>query len=119
MNETTPKTPLLSDKMYVILKFVAMILLPAVGSAYFALAQIWHLPKANEVNGTILVIDTLLGGILGLSTSQYNRSGVKYDGNLVVEEPASGKQVYSLVIHSDVNKINEQKELVLKVVPQQ
>jgi len=47
----------LSNKAYDIMKFVAQILLPALGTLYFALAQIWDLPLAEEIVGTITAVD--------------------------------------------------------------
>lgn len=64
----------LSNKVYEILKWVAMYLLPAVGTLYFALAGIWGLPFGEQVVGTITAADTFLGVILGISTAQYNKS---------------------------------------------
>lgn len=63
----------MSNKTYDILKFVAQILLPALGTLYFALAGIWDLPKGEEVVGTIVALDTFLGALLGISTSNYNK----------------------------------------------
>jgi hypothetical protein len=51
-----------------------MYLLPAAGTLYFALAGIWGLPYGEQVVGTITAIDTFLGVILGISTSQYNKT---------------------------------------------
>ena len=62
-----------SDKIYDILKWVALILLPALGTLYFALASIWGLPYGQEVVGTITAIDAFLGALLGISTVQYKR----------------------------------------------
>lgn len=67
----------MSDKTYDILKWVAMYLLPASGTLYFALAGIWGLPYGEEVVGTITAIDTFLGVILGISTAQYNKKVCK------------------------------------------
>ena len=61
----------MSNKLYDILKWVALILIPALGSFYFGLARIWNLPLAEEVVGTITVIDTLLGTLLGISNLNY------------------------------------------------
>jgi hypothetical protein len=61
-----------SNKTYDTLKWIAQILLPALGTLYFALAKIWGLPFAAEIVGTIAAIDTFLGAILGLSTKRYN-----------------------------------------------
>lgn len=63
---------MLSNKTYDVLKWIAQILLPALGTLYFALAQIWNLPFAEEIVGTIVAIDTFLGVLLGISTSKYN-----------------------------------------------
>lgn len=63
----------LNNKVYDILKFVAQILLPAIGTLYFALARIWDFPFAEEIVGTITAVDAFLGALLGISTLQYNK----------------------------------------------
>ena len=60
------------DKTYDILKWIAQIFLPALGALYFGLAQIWGFPCGEEIVGTIAVIDTFFGVILGISTRNYN-----------------------------------------------
>ncbi len=64
----------LNNSMYDILKWVAMYLLPALGTLYFALASIWGLPYGEQVVGTITALDTFLGVILGISSAQYNKT---------------------------------------------
>ena len=63
----------MSNKVYDVLKFIAQILLPAIGTLYFALAKIWGLPYAAEIVGTISAVDAFLGALLGISTMQYNK----------------------------------------------
>ena len=63
----------MSNKVYDILKFIALILLPALGTLYFTLAGIWGLPYGEQIIGTIAAVDTFLGVILGISTAQYNK----------------------------------------------
>lgn len=63
----------LSNKTYDILKWIAVILLPALGTLYFALAGIWGFPYAEQIVGTITAIDTFLGVLLGISTSSYKK----------------------------------------------
>ena len=41
------------------------------GALYFGLAKIWKLPYPEEIVGTITVIDTFLGCLLGISTMNY------------------------------------------------
>ena len=63
----------LSNDLYDKLKWVAMILLPAVSVLYLALAGLWNLPYPEQISGTVMAIDTFLGAILGISTNNYNK----------------------------------------------
>ena len=63
----------LNNKVYDILKWVATLLLPALGTLYFALAGIWGFPYGEQIVGTITAVDTFLGVILGISSAQYNK----------------------------------------------
>ena len=61
----------MSNKVYDVLKFIAQIVLPALGTLYFALAQIWGLPYGEQIVGTIVAVDAFLGTMLGVSTKSY------------------------------------------------
>ena len=63
----------MSNKTYDILKWIAMVVLPALGTLYFALAGIWGFPYGEEIVGTITAVDTFLGVILGISAVQYSK----------------------------------------------
>ena len=67
----------MSNKVYDVLKFICQIVLPAIGTLYFALAGIWGFPYGEQIVGTITAIDTFLGVILGISTIDYNRKNNK------------------------------------------
>lgn len=69
----------MNNKIYDTLKFIAMVVLPAIGTLYFALAQIWGLPYGEQIVGTITAIDAFLGAILGISTAQYNKKTTPMD----------------------------------------
>lgn len=64
----------LNNKVYDALKWIVMIVIPAVTTAYVGLAAIWGFPFAEEVAKTSAVICTLLGALLGISTAQYNKT---------------------------------------------
>ena len=64
----------MSDKVYNVLKWIAMVVLPAIGTLYFTLSGIWGFPFGEQIVGTIAAVDTFLGVILGISTAQYNKS---------------------------------------------
>ena len=61
----------ISNKTYDILKFICTILLPALGTLYFALAQIWGLPYGEEIVGTIAAVTTFIGVCIGISSYNY------------------------------------------------
>lgn len=70
-HEGDPKG-IFNNNTYNVLKFIAQILLPALGTLYLAIAQIWGLPFGREVGLTIAAVDTFLGIILGLSSKRYS-----------------------------------------------
>ncbi len=61
------------DKVYDVLKWIAMVVLPALGTLYFALAGIWNLPYAEQAVGTVTAVDTFLGVMLGVSSIHYKK----------------------------------------------
>ena len=63
----------LSDKVYDILKWIVMVVIPAVTTAYVGLSSIWGWPYADAIAKTSAVVCTLLGALLGISTAQYNK----------------------------------------------
>ena len=74
----------LSNKTYDILKWVCLIVLPALSTFYSVIASVWKLPCANEVILTIDAIGVLAGTIIGVSTAQYNKevSHAKQSGSV-------------------------------------
>lgn len=64
---------MLNDKIYDALKWITLVALPALGTAYVALAAVWGFPYPEEVSKTVLAVCTLLGALLGISTAEYNK----------------------------------------------
>lgn len=65
----------MSNKVYDVLKYVAMIVLPAVATLYSALAAAWGWSNAEQIVATITAIDTFLGALLQISSKQYSKKG--------------------------------------------
>ena len=65
----------MNDKTYNLLKWIAMVVLPAMGTLYFALAGIWGFPFGEEIVGTITAIDAFLGALLGISSKKTKIKG--------------------------------------------
>jgi hypothetical protein len=74
----------MSNKVYDILKYIAQIVLPAIGTLYFALAGIWGFPYGEQIVGTITAVDTFLGVVIGISSANYNKK-------TTLEELSEGK----------------------------
>lgn len=107
--------PVLSNKAYDRLKYVAQIFLPALGALYFGLAQIWGLPNAEEVVGTITTFDIFLGAVLLLSSRQYENSDAKYDGALVIDSSDPDKDLYSFEVGAPLDELTDKRSLTFKV----
>lgn len=63
----------MSNKVYDILKWVALCVLPAMGTLFCAISAIWNLNCTEQIVGTFTALDTFLGAILGLSSLKYGK----------------------------------------------
>ena len=68
-----------NEKTYDVLKYIALVVLPALATLYFALSSIWGLPYGEQVVGTITAIDTFLGIMLGISSNTYYKELEKHE----------------------------------------
>lgn len=64
---------IMNNKLYDVLKWVALIVLPAIAILYESLAGIWGLPYAEQIPATITAIDLFIGVLLGVSNATYNK----------------------------------------------
>ena len=69
----------LSNKAYNVLKWIAIVALPAIGTLYFTLSGIWGFPYGEQIVGTITAVETFLGVVIGISTAQYNKANKAND----------------------------------------
>ena len=104
----------MSNKVYDVLKFLAQILLPALGTLYFTIAGIWNLPAAEQVVGTIVAIDAFLGAVLSLSKRSYDKD-VVMGGNMVVHHLESGGKNFSLELDQEPEELEGKREVRFEV----
>ena len=64
----------MSNKVYDVLKWIALIALDAVGLLYKTIAAIWHLPLGDEVLATCTALSVFLGTLIGVSSAQYKKN---------------------------------------------
>lgn len=62
----------MTSKVYDILKWMTMVVLPAVGVCYAALAKVWGWPYGGEITATLAAICTFMGTVLQISSANYN-----------------------------------------------
>lgn len=63
----------MSNKLYDVLKWIAMVVLPAIGTAYAGLAVIWGFPYGEQILGTIGIVEVFLGSVLQISSAKYKK----------------------------------------------
>lgn len=108
------KAPILNNRLYDTLKYIAQIVLPGSGTLYFALAKVWGLPNAEQVSGTVLAVDVFLGALLNLSSKAYNSSDAKYDGVIEVDHAEDKVRMSSEDVQDAV--VRGKKEVTFKVI---
>ena len=70
----------MSNETYDLLVWVTQLLLPALGTLYFALSSIWGFPYGEQIVGTITAVDAFLGTILKISKDDYDKNNVQSKG---------------------------------------
>ena len=68
------KTMKLSNKAYDILKWVTLIALPALIAFYGVVGSTCNIPYTEQVLTIAVAFDTMLGALIGVSTSKYNKT---------------------------------------------
>jgi hypothetical protein len=109
-------TPLLSNKIYEVLKTIVQLWLPALATLYFTLAAVWGWPHAEAVVATFAALATFGGVVLRISTRSYESSGARYDGAINITEK-EGQTLYSLELNSDPSAIDTKNAVTFKVLP--
>ena len=71
-NTTEGPQGLLPDHVYDVLKWVAIIVMPALATFIVGLGGIWSVPFAGQAASTVTAVGVLLGALLGLSSVKYN-----------------------------------------------
>lgn len=72
---------MMSDKLYDVLAIIGRLILPALGTLYFALAKIWGLPLGEEIVGTLSAVTIFLNAVLKIKSDQFWRNFEKEGGD--------------------------------------
>lgn len=108
-----------NDRVYENLKWVTQILLPAVGTLYFALGGIWDWPNIEQVVGTVTAVVTFLGITLGISGHNYQKEAVtvssRPDGTLNVVRQEDGTLLYDFDANDTFAELTDKDGVVFKI----
>lgn len=64
---------IIPDKIYNVLKWVCIILVPALNVFLTTIFALYHIPHIEIVVGTISAVATFVGALIGVSTKSYNK----------------------------------------------
>lgn len=103
----------ISSTKYDALKHAVQLVLPAIGTLYFALASIWGLPYSEEVIGSLAALAVFLGVVITFLSSAWGNTVA--DGTLDVTQDATGKKTFVLGLNADPETLENQDTVVFKV----
>lgn len=61
----------LSDRMYSVIKWVALIAIPATEAFWLTVGKVWGFPYLTEIGTTIAAIGIFIAALIGVSSSNY------------------------------------------------
>lgn len=64
----------MSNKVYNVLKWIVITVLPGIATLYSGLAVLWGFPYGEEIVGTVSLITVFLGSLIGVSSVKYNKT---------------------------------------------
>ena len=108
------KPPIMNNTVYDVIKWSVSIVLPAIGTLYYSISEIWGIPGGENVVSTITAICLFLGTCMGISNYAYANSDDRYDGTLNVR-PNEGKDTYSLELVKTPEELRASREISFKV----
>lgn len=109
----------LSNKTYDIIKYLALVGLPAVATFVAAIGVIWGFDYTDQVVKSIVAFSTLLGALTVVNKAVYNRSDAKYDGEIQYEAtpPGTDDNIVHIDLGPTVTQAVKQGEVLMKMVP--
>lgn len=106
----------IDNKFYDFLKYLALLVLPALGAVYFVLTEVSELPSPTRVLGALLIVILLLGIVLTLSSRAYAVSDARFDGQMDVQDIGDRTVVQMAFNDQDqLMAVTGKKEVVFKV----
>jgi len=91
----------LPNDIYNNLKWLGMIVLPALGTAYFIIGEIFDWPRLKEVLGFSMVVMIMLNALVWYAAKSWYESDERFDGHIELEEDEGGMKKVNMVVDGD------------------
>lgn len=102
----------ITNKVYDVIKWIVVIIIPAIITLYSSLASIWGFPYAEQITATLAAIEVFLGVVMKISTASYNKT---YDGVLHVDTVSDEETDRYLFEVNDLDNISNRDKITLKI----
>jgi hypothetical protein len=82
----------MKSSTYDALKFISLVVLPALATLYVGMGLLWGAPAVEQVVGTIALVDTVLGIVIGKSSKNFKDliQSPQVIGDLIVIQDPDG-----------------------------
>lgn len=102
-------TSFFTHSLYDKLKYIAQIILPAIGTLVLAVGGIWNWGYTVQTAGTITALDLFLGAILKLSSNAYYRNEANFDGDVnLSHDPTTGENKIQIAAYKPLEDIADE-----------
>lgn len=106
----------ITNGLYEFLKFFLLVISPSSAAIYLWLSTIFKLPLVPWAVISYLLVTSVLGVFLYVSSRTYSRSDLRYDGKMLVTENEEGELLYSLELNDDPNVLRMKAHISFKVI---
>lgn len=105
----------MTNKLYERLKIVHQIIIPLSAFAYLIVGSLFDFTHVKDVLSVYVILSSLLGVFLAISSRRYHSNGESYDGIMNVVEDEDGI-VYSFVMKDvDMEELGNKKTITFQV----
>jgi hypothetical protein len=106
----------LPAKVYNFIKYLVLIVMPALTTLYVVVATQWNWDNITNVSVTMTAVTAFLGTIVGISAKNYNNSDERFDGDIVVTRTEAGNTQFSMELNKDPFVLAKQDSVLFRKV---
>lgn len=82
-----PTAFVITGKAYDLLNRIVRVILPALGTLYFALSELWGLPYGKAIVGTVAAVNLFFGSVVHVSAQNFKKTDGDVDAYVPADSP--------------------------------